>query len=133
MLGKGLGGGIFSPGGNIDEYTVFHFIGTPMKKSDRFNQVGLHNQYIEENKLLAKVRVVVMLSKLSRLKEKFSLIEMFEVSLCVRIGKKDRTTKEKSDRRGRKVMYACLKRGLSFKVSGKCAWQLSPATISRKS
>jgi hypothetical protein len=74
-----------------------------------------------------------MLSELSRFQEKFSLIEMFEVSLCVRIGKKDRTTKEKSDCRGRKVMYACLKRGLSFKVSGNVHGKLSPATISRKS
>jgi 4-aminobutyrate aminotransferase len=45
---------------------------------------------------------------------------------------KDRITKEKAIEEAEKVMYACLKSGLSFKVSAGNVLQLSPAlTISR--
>lgn len=46
---------------------------------------------------------------------------------------KDGKTKEKAIEEAEKVMYECLKRGLSFKVSAGNVLQLSPAlTISRK-
>jgi 4-aminobutyrate aminotransferase len=46
---------------------------------------------------------------------------------------KNRNTKEKATEEAEKVMYECLKQGLSFKVSAGNVLQLSPAlTISRK-
>ena len=45
---------------------------------------------------------------------------------------KDKTTKEKAILEAEKVMYECLKNGLSFKVSAGNVLQLAPAlTISR--
>ena len=46
---------------------------------------------------------------------------------------KDRTTKEKALEEAEKVMYSCMKKGLSFKVSAGNVLQLSPAlTITRE-
>ena len=46
---------------------------------------------------------------------------------------KDKKTKEKAIEEAEVVMYECLKKGLSFKVSAGNVLQLSPAlTISRK-
>ena len=45
----------------------------------------------------------------------------------------DRETKEKAVKEAEQVMYKCLKKGLSFKVSAGNVLQLSPAlTISRE-
>ncbi len=142
-LGKGLGGGIFPQAAIItrDEYNVFGSISLghyTHEKSPIGSIAGLSTiQYIEENKLLAKVQedAVYMLSELSRFQEKFSLIgDVRGIGLLWGIELvKDRTTKEKATAEAEKVMYGCLKRGLSFKVSAGNVLQLSPAlTISRE-
>jgi 4-aminobutyrate aminotransferase len=141
-LGKGLGGGIFPQAAIItrDEYNVFGSISLghyTHEKSPIGAIAGLSTiQFIEENKLLIKVQedAVYMLSELSRFQEKFSLIgDVRGIGLLWGIELvKDRTTKEKAIAEAEKVMYGCLKRGLSFKVSAGNVLQLSPAlTISR--
>jgi 4-aminobutyrate aminotransferase len=141
-LGKGLGGGIFPQAAIItrDEYNVFGSISLghyTHEKSPIGAIAGLTTiQFIEENNLLEKVTAdaIFMQSELVRLKENFSLIgDVRGIGLlwCIELVK-DRVTKEKATDAAEKVMYACLKRGLSFKVSAGNVLQLSPAlTISR--
>jgi len=142
-LGKGLGGGIFPQAAIItrDEYNIFGSISLghyTHEKSPIGAIAGLSTiHFIEENNLLGKVQddAVYMQSKLRRFQEKFSLIgDVRGIGLLWGIELvKDRTTKEKAIAEAEKVMYACLKRGLSFKVSAGNVLQLSPAlTISRE-
>jgi len=142
-LGKGLGGGIFPQAAIItrDEYNVFGSISLghyTHEKSPIGAIAGLTTiQFIEENNLLEKVEddAVFMQSELIRLKEKFSLIgDVRGIGLLWGIELvKDRATKEKATDEAEKVMYACLKKGLSFKVSAGNVLQLSPVlTISRE-
>lgn len=142
-LGKGLGGGIFPQAAMItrDEYNVFGSISLghyTHEKSPIGAIAGLTTiDFIEENNLLEKVQAdaVYMQSVLTQFEEKFSLIGavrgiglLWGIELV-----KDRVTKEKAIEEAEKVMYACLKRGLSFKVSAGNVLQLSPAlTITRK-
>ena len=142
-LGKGLGGGIFPQAAMItrDEYNVFGSISLghyTHEKSPIGAIAGLTTiDFIEENNLLEKVQAdaVYMQSVLTQFEEKFSLIGavrgiglLWGIELV-----KDRVTKEKAIKEAEKVMYACLKRGLSFKVSAGNVLQLSPAlTITRK-
>ena len=141
-LGKGLGGGIFPQAAIItrDEYNVFGAVSLghyTHEKSPIGAIAGLTTiQFIEENNLLAKVQedAIYMQSELNRFQEKFSLIgDVRGIGLLWGIELvKDRITKEKAIAEAEKVMYACLKRGLSFKVSAGNVLQLSPAlTISR--
>lgn len=141
-LGKGLGGGIFPQAATItrDEYNVFGAVSLghyTHEKSPIGAIAGLTTiQFIEENNLLAKVHedAIYMQSELNRFQEKFSLIgDVRGIGLLWGIELvKDRITKEKAIVEAEKVMYACLKGGLSFKVSGGNVLQLSPAlTISR--
>ena len=141
-LGKGLGGGIFPQAATItrDEYNVFGAVSLghyTHEKSPIGAIAGLTTiQFIEENNLLAKVQedAIYMQSELNRFQEKFSLIgDVRGIGLLWGIELvKDRITKEKAIVEAEKVMYACLKRGLSFKVSVGNVLQLSPAlTISR--
>ena len=142
-LGKGLGGGIFPQAAIItrDEYNVFGSISLghyTHEKSPIGSIAGLTTiQFIEENNLLEKVTAdaIYMESELKRFEVKFPLIGavrgiglLWGIELV-----KDRVTKEKAIGEAEKVMYACLKRGLSFKVSAGNVLQLSPAlTISRE-
>lgn len=141
-LGKGLGGGIFPQAAIItrDEYNVFGAVSLghyTHEKSPIGAIAGLTTiQFIEENNLLSKVQedAIYMQSELNRFQEKFSLIgDVRGIGLLWGIELvKNRTTKEKAITEAEKVMYACLKRGLSFKVSVGNVLQLSPAlTISR--
>lgn len=141
-LGKGLGGGIFPQAAIItrDEYNVFGAVSLghyTHEKSPIGAIAGLTTiQFIEENNLLSKVQedAIYMQSELNRFQEKFSLIgDVRGIGLLWGIELvKNRTTKEKAIAEAEKVMYACLKRGLSFKVSAGNVLQLSPAlTISR--
>ncbi|MFT5244702.1 MAG: 4-aminobutyrate aminotransferase [Psychroserpens sp.] len=141
-LGKGLGGGIFPQAAIVtrDEYNVFGSISLghyTHEKSPIGAIAGLSTiQFIEENKLLIKVQedAIYMLSELTRFQEKFSLIgDVRGIGLLWGIELvKDRSTKEKAFAEAEKVMYSCLKHGLSFKVSAGNVLQLSPAlTISR--
>lgn len=141
-LGKGLGGGIFPQAAIItrDEYNVFGSISLghyTHEKSPIGAIAGLTTiNFIEENNLLEKVAndAIYMESELKRFQEKFPLIGavrgiglLWGIELV-----KDRVTKEKAISEAEKVMYACLKLGLSFKVSAGNVLQLSPAlTISR--
>jgi 4-aminobutyrate aminotransferase len=142
-LGKGLGGGIFPQAAIItrDEYNVFGSISLghyTHEKSPLGAVAGLTTiQFIEENNLLEKVEddAVFLQTELLKLKENFSLIgDVRGIGLLWGIELvKDRKTKEKAIAEAEKVMYACLKRGLSFKVSAGNVLQLSPAlTINRE-
>lgn len=142
-LGKGLGGGIFPQAAIVtrDEYNVFGSISLghyTHEKSPIGAIAGLSTiQFIEENKLLEKVQddALYMQAELGKFQEKFDLIGAIRgIGLLWGIELvKDRTTKEKAIAEAEKVMYACLKRGLSFKVSAGNVLQLSPAlTISRQ-
>ena len=71
----------------------------------------------------------------SNLKNKYSIIgDIRGVGLLWGIELvKDQITKEKAVDEAEKIMYLCLKKGLSFKVSSGNVLQLSPAlTISRE-
>jgi 4-aminobutyrate aminotransferase len=141
-LGKGLGGGIFPQAAIItrDEYNVFGSISLghyTHEKSPIGAIAGLTTiEFIEENNLLDKVQAdaIYMEFELKRFEVKFPLIgEVRGIGLLWGIELvKDRITKEKAIEEAEKVMYACLKSGLSFKVSAGNVLQLSPAlTISR--
>lgn len=141
-LGKGLGGGIFPQAAIItrDEYNIFGAISLghyTHEKSPIGAIAGLTTiQFIEENNVLEKVAddALYMESELKRLQEKYMLIgDVRGIGLLWGIELvKDRLTKEKANAAAEKVMYACLKRGLSFKVSAGNVLQLSPAlTITR--
>lgn len=141
-LGKGLGGGIFPQAAIItrDEYNVFGSVSLghyTHEKSPIGAIAGLTTiRFIEENNLLEKVQLdsIYVHSKLKLFQEKFELIGdvrglglLWGIELV-----KNRKTKEKAIAAAEQVLYCCLKRGLSFKVSAGNVLQLSPAlTISR--
>ncbi len=142
-LGKGLGGGIFPQAAIVtrDRFNKFGDISLghyTHEKSPLGAIAGLTTfQIIEDADLLGKVKKdeVFMRLELKMLKEKHSMIGdirgmglLWGIELV-----KDRKTKEKAIEEAEKVMYECLKNGLSFKVSAGNVLQLSPAlTISRE-
>jgi 4-aminobutyrate aminotransferase len=93
--------------------------------------------FIEKENILQKVAddESWMKTQLVRLKKQFPLIGdvrglglLWGIELV-----KDRQTKEKASREAEKIMYDCMRQGLSFKVSQGNVLQLSPAlTISRE-
>lgn len=141
-IGKGLGGGIIPQAAIItrDDYNVFSDISlghythekSPLGAVAGLTTIGI----IEKENLLKKVQCdeIYMQSALAALKLKYRMIGdirgiglLWGVELV-----KNRQTKEKAIEEAEKVMYQCLKRGLSFKVSAGNVLQLSPAlTISR--
>ena len=142
-IGKGLGGGIMPQAAIItrDDYNICSDISLghyTHEKSPLGAMAGLTTiGFIEENKLLDKVKedqAYIELALLA-LKNKYQLIGdvrglglLWAVELVT-----NKTTKEKAVDAAELVMYACLKRGLSFKVSSGNVLQLSPAlTITRK-
>lgn len=141
-LGKGLGGGIIPQAAIVarEEYNRFGDISLghyTHEKSPLGAAAGLVTlQIIEEEKLLEKATVdgLYMKAELEKLRQKHSVIGdirgeglLWGIELV-----KDRVTKEKAIDEAEKVMYECLKQGLSFKVSAGNVLQLSPAlTISR--
>ena len=142
-LGKGLGGGIFPQAAVVtrDAYNSFADISLghyTHEKSPLGAVAGLSTiTFIEEEQLLKKVKsdAVYMNSSLSALKIKHPIIGdirgrglLWGIELV-----KNSITKEKAVVEAEKVMYHCLKKGLSFKVSAGNVLQLSPAlTITRK-
>lgn len=142
-LGKGLGGGLFPQAAIVtrDEYNIFQDISLghyTHEKSPLGAVAGLSTiAFIENEKLLKKVNsdAVYMNSSLSALKIKYPIIGdirgrglLWGIELV-----KDKFTKEKAMDEAEKIMYECLKKGLSFKVSAGNVLQLSPAlTITRK-
>lgn len=142
-LGKGLGGGIFPQAAMVtrDAFNKFGDISLghyTHEKSPLGAMAALTTiEIIEEEGLLEKSRqdAVFMKEELRKLQAKHSLIGdirgaglLWGVELV-----KDRKTKEKAILEAEKVMYYCLKNGLSFKVSAGNVLQLAPAlTISRE-
>lgn len=142
-LGKGLGGGIIPFAAMItrDRYNVAgdislgHFT---HEKSPLGSVAALATlNYIENENLLQKVTEDEQWfgNELLRLKDKYPKIGdirgkglLWGVELV-----KSRETKEKASELAEKIMYDCMRRGLSFKVSQGNVLQLSPAlTISRQ-
>nr|WP_315257965.1 aspartate aminotransferase family protein [uncultured Flavobacterium sp.] len=141
-IGKGLGGGIIPQAAMItrDDYNVFGDISLghyTHEKSPLGAVAGLTAiEFIENENLLNKVNLdaVFMETQLQKLKDKHLIIGdirgkglLWGVELV-----KDRITKEKAIDEAEKVMYSCLKKGLSFKVSAGNVLQLSPALIIKR-
>ncbi len=141
-LGKGLGGGIIPQAAIVarEEHNKFGDISLghyTHEKSPLGAAAGLATlKIIEEEKLLEKAAAdgLYMKTELEKLQRKHQIIGdirgeglLWGIELVT-----DRTTKEKAVNEAEKVMYECLKQGLSFKVSAGNVLQLSPAlTISR--
>ncbi|WP_243396900.1 aspartate aminotransferase family protein [Flagellimonas pacifica] len=142
-LGKGLGGGIIPQAAVItkSEYDVFEHISLghyTHEKSPLGCMAGLTVlKIIEEEGLLEKVKQdeAFMKKELQKLHRKYSLIGdvrgsglLWGIELVT-----NRVTKEKATNETEEIMYECLKKGLSFKVSKGNVLQLSPAlTISKE-
>ncbi|MBF4470878.1 aspartate aminotransferase family protein [Flavobacterium sp. HJJ] len=142
-LGKGLGGGIFPQAAIVtrDEYNVFSDISLghyTHEKSPLGAVAGLSTiAFIEKENLLKKVvdDAVYMEKSLMDLKDKYTIIgDIRGIGLLWAIELvKDQQTKEKAVDEAEQMLYLCLKKGLSFKVSSGNVLQLSPAlTISRE-
>ena len=140
-LGKGLGGGIFPQAAVItrDKYNTFGELSLghyTHEKSPLGAVAGMETIRIVEG-LLEKVKAdeAFLKTELNRLKTKFDIIGdvrgigiLWGVELVL-----NRLTKEKAVEAAEKVMYNCLREGLSFKVSSGNVLQLSPPlTITRE-
>jgi len=141
-LGKGLGGGIIPQAAIVtrDEYNRFGDISLghyTHEKSPLGAIAGLTTlQILEEENIFLKVKKdeFFVCSAMSALRKNHAIIGdirgmglLWGIELV-----KDRKTKEKAIHEAEKVMYECLKNGLSFKVSAGNVLQLCPAlTITR--
>lgn len=142
-LGKGLGGGIIPQAAIVtrDSYNRFPDISIghyTHEKSPLGAMAGLTTlEILEEEKILQKVTFdsVEMCSDMTFLKDKYEIIGdirgrglLWGIELV-----RSRNTKEKAIHEAEKVMYECLRNGLSFKVSAGNVLQLAPAlTISKE-
>ena len=142
-LGKGLGGGIIPQAAIItrDSYNRFGDISLghyTHEKSPLGSMAGLTTlEILEEEHILEKVKAdeAFMRVAMDELYKKHQIIGdvrglglLWGVELV-----KNRNTKEKAVQEAEKVMYECLKNGLSFKVSAGNVLQLAPAlTIQRE-
>ena len=138
-LGKGLGGGLFPQACVVtrDKFNVFHDVSLGHYTHEK-SPIGSAIAYtilnmLEEDNILAQVekRGEYMQERLSQMQNKFELIGdvrgigmLWGVELVL-----NRETKEKAIDKAEKVMYECLKNGLSFKISGGNVIQLSPPLI----
>jgi 4-aminobutyrate aminotransferase len=142
-LGKGLGAGIISIAAMVAR-DCYNFASTVSlghythEKSPLGSAAALATiTYIENEGILQKVDDDGnwMFSELHQLKQRFRQIGdvrgmglLWGIELV-----KDRNTKEKANELAEKIMYDCMRQGLSFKVSQGNVLQLSPAlTISRE-
>lgn len=138
-LGKGLGGGVipiaamvtrerFNVAGQI---SLGHFT---HEKSPLGCVAALAMlEFIEDNSILEKVQedALFMAASLNDLKDRFPLIgDVRGIGLLWGIELvNDPTTREKASKEAEKVMYECLRNGMSFKVSQGNVLQLSPPLI----
>ncbi|OIR13233.1 2,2-dialkylglycine decarboxylase [mine drainage metagenome] len=138
-LGKGLGAGIIPMAAIVtrDDYNIAADISLGHFTYEK-NPLGsvaalAMMEFIESNKLLEKVcdDEIFMRRELNLMKEKYALIgDVRGIGLLWGIELvKDRNTKDKAMEAAEKVMYECLKSGLSFKVSQGNVLQLSPPLI----
>ncbi|SHI44021.1 (R)-1-hydroxy-2-aminoethylphosphonate ammonia-lyase [Pseudozobellia thermophila] len=141
-LGKGLGGGIFPQAAMVtrDAYNRFGDISLghyTHEKSPMGALAALTTiEIIEEEKLVEKSieDAQFMKAELGRLQDRYDIIGdvrgaglLWGLELV-----KDRRSKEKAILEAEKVMYHCLREGLSFKVSAGNVLQLAPAlTVTR--
>jgi len=142
-LGKGLGGGIIPQAAIVtrDQYNRFGDISLghyTHEKSPLGAMAGLTTlEILEEEKILEKVvkDEAFMCAEMNKLFQNHDIIGdirgmglLWGIELV-----KDRNTKKKAIYEAEKVMYECLKNGLSFKVSAGNVLQLAPAlTIKRE-
>lgn len=142
-LGKGLGGGIFPQAAivaknELDRFPEISLGHYTHEKSPMGAMAALTTlEIIEEENLLEKVinDGIFMKHFLKKLQKKNPIIgDVRGVGLLWGIELvKHRMSKEKAIQEAESVMYECLKKGLSFKVSSGNVLQLSPAlTISRE-
>lgn len=142
-LGKGLGGGIIPQAAIVtrEEYNKFGHISLghyTHEKSPLGSMAGLTLlEVLEEENILQKVKEdqEFMRKALYKMHRKYSLIgDVRGVGLLWGIELvNNRTTKEKATSEAEEIMYECLKKGLSFKVSKGNVLQLSPPlTITRE-
>ena len=142
-LGKGLGGGIMPFAAIVtrdalniaSDVSLGHFTHekNPLGSTAALSTIN----YIETNNILQKVADDGrwFLNELNQLKERYPIIGdirgigfLWGIELV-----KDKKTKEKASLEAEKMMYECMRNGLSFKVSQGNVLQLSPAlTISRE-
>ena len=141
-LGKGLGGGIIPFAAMItrDRFNVAGDVSLghyTHEKSPLGSVAALATiNYIEKENILHKVTEdgIWMETELNKLKDRFPLIGdirglglLWGIELV-----KDQESKEKATDEAEKIMYECMRQGLSFKVSNGNVLQLSPAlTVSR--
>lgn len=138
-LGKGLGAGVVPIAAIIarddfnigDDIALGHYT---HEKGTLGSAAALAMlQYIEENSLLHKVEEdeAFMRKQLTALKDRYALIgDIRGIGLLWGIELvKNRDTKEKAIQESEAVMYECLKRGMSFKVSAGNVLQLSPPIV----
>jgi 4-aminobutyrate aminotransferase len=138
-VGKGLGAGIVPIAAVIarDDFNVADDIALghyTHEKGTLGSAAALAMlQFIEDNQVLQKVKAdeAFMKERLMELRAKYQLIgDIRGIGLLWGIELvKDRSTKEKATRESEAVMYECLNRGLSFKISAGNVLQLSPPLI----
>lgn len=140
-LGKGLGGGIIPFAAMVcrEEYNVAqdislgHFTHEKSPLGAAAAQAVL--DFIRDENILDKVAedADYMQKALHKLKDKYSIISHVRgLGLLWGLELRDPKTQEAATEEAEKIMYKCLNRGLSFKVSQGHVLQLSPAlTISR--
>jgi 4-aminobutyrate aminotransferase len=142
-LGKGLGGGIIPFAAIVarDSYNVAKDVSLghyTHEKSPLGSVAALSViNFIENDNILQKVKddAVWMRGELTRLKEEYPLIgDIRGIGLLWGIELvRDHESKEKASSEAERIMYHCMRNGLSFKVSQGNVIQLSPAlTISRR-
>ncbi|MGF9909686.1 (R)-1-hydroxy-2-aminoethylphosphonate ammonia-lyase [Brevibacillus porteri] len=136
VLGKGLGGGVFPLAAMLakeeldiaSETALGHY--THEKSPVGAAASSAVISYLKDNNLLERTAYLEQLlnKRLNELKEKYVQIGdirgiglLFAVELV-----KDRTSKERAYEEADQIMYACLKKGLSFKVSKGNVIQLCP-------
>ena len=136
ILGKGLGGGVFPMSAVVakaemdmgQETAVGHY--THEKSPVGAAAALAVFRFIEETDLLGHVRQLnaIFRRRLERLKENFEVVG--DVRLIGALAGielvSSRLTKEKGSAQAERVMYGCLREGLSFKVSQGCVLTLVP-------
>ena len=138
-LGKGLGGGVFPMAALLTsdkfnsavEHSVGHFT---HEKSPIGSAAALAVlQVIEDENLLEKTyqNGLIMKERLSKMQDRFEMIGdlrgiglLWGVELVT-----DRITKTRANEHAERVLYHCLKNGLSFKVSQGNVINLCPSLI----
>ena len=140
-LGKGLGGGIIPIAAMVcrDRYNIAQNVSLGHYTHEK-SPVGCAAakaviDYIQNEDLLGKVKTDSdwMENELNKLQQKHSIIHSIRgIGLLWGVELRYPHTHKPATEEAEKVMYSCLKRGLSFKVSQGNVLQLSPAlTIGR--